>query len=132
MSLNPCGTGSFIYQIHYSRKCAMCRLATLSARLFMLCLMLTMSGCGSLAAEPRIISTVPVPTITPTVPPDVGKPAAPINMARGAEIFEGKQGCALCHGGAGHGDGPLAADLSCPLPDLANLADSRNKTILAW
>src|SRR5262250_144476 len=35
-------------------------------------LLLTVSACGGLAGEPRIVSTAPLPTVTPTAPPDLG------------------------------------------------------------
>jgi len=45
-------------------------------------------------------------------------PARPPQLSRGAEIYQSS--CASCHGGAGAGDGPMAAGLE-PVP--ANLTD---------
>lgn len=45
------------------------------------------------------------------------KPVSPVS---GAQLF--KQYCAVCHGPAGKGDGPVAAALKMPPPDLTTLA----------
>ena len=44
----------------------------------------------------------------------------PVNPVSGAQLF--KQYCAVCHGPAGKGDGPVAAALKMPPPDLTTLA----------
>ncbi len=98
--------------------------------IFCLCALLILSACSGLAGEPPIIRTVPLPTITPTPPPDLGSPPARVDLARGAEIFSGGQGCAQCHGIAGQWDGPVAASFACQ-PRLAD-PNNRGKTILAW
>ncbi|ADE14241.1 hypothetical protein Nhal_1069 [Nitrosococcus halophilus Nc 4] len=41
-------------------------------------------------------------------------PKSPDAIAKGKKIYEGKGGCANCHGQTGAGDGPLAADLDPP------------------
>ena len=35
---------------------------------------------------------------------------------------EFQKNCAVCHGSQGHGDGPFAAQLNIPVPDLATLS----------
>src|SRR5258707_12434735 len=60
----------------------------------------------------------PRPKETPTAPPDLGHPPARVNLARGAEIFGGPQGCANCHGIGGEGAGPPASRFTPPLPPL--------------
>lgn len=45
--------------------------------------------------------------------------------ARGQRIYA-ERGCAVCHGQAGHGDGPTAARLEIPPRDLANPRAYRN------
>jgi mono/diheme cytochrome c family protein len=44
------------------------------------------------------------------------KPSSPVS---GAQMF--KQYCAVCHGPAGKGDGPVATALKVPPPDLTTL-----------
>ncbi len=92
--------------------------------------LLILSACGSLAGEPPIIRTVPLPTITPTPLPDLGRPPARVDLARGAALFGDGQGCAQCHGLAGQWDGPSAAAFTCQ-PRLAD-PENRGKTPLAW
>ncbi|EDZ67569.1 c-type cytochrome [Nitrosococcus oceani] len=41
-------------------------------------------------------------------------PDSPDTVAKGAEIYAGKGGCASCHGPTGGGDGPMAAGLNPP------------------
>ncbi len=91
-----------------------------------------LAGCGGLASEPEIIRTAALPTVTPTSPPDLGHPPARVNLARGAEIYAGPQGCALCHGITGKGDGQVTSSLTCKLPDLTDAEAARGKTITAW
>ncbi len=97
---------------------------------FCLCALLVLTACSGLAGEPPIIRTVPLPTITPTPPPDLGRPPARVDLARGAELFSGVQGCAQCHGIAGQWDGPVAESFACQ-PRLAD-SNNRGKTVLAW
>jgi mono/diheme cytochrome c family protein len=51
---------------------------------------------------------------------------AMLPAAAADEIAEGEKqylaSCAVCHGETGRGDGPAAADLAAPLPDLSLLA----------
>ena len=47
-------------------------------------LLVSLAACGGLAGEPRIVSTEPLPTVTPTAPPDLGRPSARVSLARGA------------------------------------------------
>lgn len=46
----------------------------------------------------------------------------PLDLS-GQELFS--RYCAACHGAAAHGDGPVAATLNKPVPDLTRLASSR-------
>jgi mono/diheme cytochrome c family protein len=102
------------------------RIITLFAVLILL------SGCGGLAGEPEIVSTEALPTITPTVPPDLGRPAQRANLINGAQIFGGEQGCWLCHGSEGKGNGPSTAAIQCPLIDFTAVDSSRSKALTAW
>lgn len=47
----------------------------------------------------------------------------PLDLS-GQELF-GRY-CAACHGATAHGDGPVAATLNKPVPDLTRLASSRD------
>lgn len=93
---------------------------------------LLVAGCGGLSSEPEIVRTAALPTVTPTSPPDLGRPAERVNIARGAAIYNGPQGCTLCHGPAGKGDGPVAANLTCKLPDFSDPQMARSKPIGNW
>jgi mono/diheme cytochrome c family protein len=95
-------------------------------------LSLLLAGCGGLSSEPEIVRTAALPTVTPTSPPDLGRPAQRVNIARGAAIYNGAQGCTLCHGPAGKGDGPVAANLTCKLPDFSDPQMARSKPIGNW
>jgi mono/diheme cytochrome c family protein len=95
-------------------------------------LLLTVSACGGLAGEPRIVGTSPLPTVTPTAPPDLGHPPARVNLAHGADIFGGPQGCANCHGISGKGDGQTASSFTCALPNFSDATATRSQTINAW
>lgn len=90
------------------------------------------SGCGSLASEPGIVSTAPVPTVTPTLSADVGHPVARVDLADGAALFNGPQGCQTCHGTNGHGDGSVAANFSCQLPNVADPNTARTASVADW
>ena len=53
----------------------------------------------------------------------------PADHVRGKEIWE--RSCWQCHGKEARGDGPAAADLAVPVPDLrGNLAGSRQKELV--
>jgi len=93
---------------------------------------LLLSGCGSLASEPAIISTAPVPTVTPTLPPDVGHPITRVDLADGATLFGSQQGCQACHGAGGQGDGAVAANFSCKLPNVTDPNTARTASIADW
>ncbi|HVO70750.1 MAG TPA: c-type cytochrome [Aggregatilineaceae bacterium] len=92
---------------------------------------LALAGCGGLSAEPQIISTSALPTVTPTLPPDSGAPTRPLSLAQGAAIFSGTQGCWQCHGEKGAGDGPVVkqGSITCPLTDFTDPASQRSKAI---
>jgi mono/diheme cytochrome c family protein len=93
-------------------------------------LLLLLAGCG-LSQEPAIISTRALPTPTTTPVPDRGLPTS-IDLANGRRIFMGEQGCVLCHGQNGLGDGPVAAEIACSMPKLADPDAHRGKALLAW
>jgi mono/diheme cytochrome c family protein len=93
---------------------------------------LTLAGCGGLAGEPRIVSTAPLPTVTVTSPPDLGHPPTRVSIERGAEIFGGDQSCSTCHGIGGKGDGPVASNFTCPLPDFTDADFARSQRITDW
>jgi len=65
-------------------------------------LWIVLAGCTGLAGEPRIVATIPPPTLAPT---EVGHPIAPPDMAIGAALFAAN--CTACHGLNGAGDGEL-------------------------
>src|SRR4051812_36603522 len=94
--------------------------------------MALITGCGGLASAPQIVRTAALPTVTPTSQPDLGHPTDRVSLARGAEIFGGEQGCWQCHGIGGKGDGPVAANLTCPLPDFTIAEAHQGKSITAW
>jgi mono/diheme cytochrome c family protein len=100
--------------------------------LFAALMLLAITGCEGLAGEPKIVSTAPLPTITPTSPPDLGHPPEKVSLARGAEIFGSQQGCQACHGITGNGEGATAGSFACPLPKFPDVISSRSKTISAW
>ncbi|HVU12142.1 MAG TPA: c-type cytochrome [Phototrophicaceae bacterium] len=79
---------------------------------------LVLAGCGGLAGEPRIVSSLPPATPAPT---DVGHPLTPPDIAAGAALFA--QNCVQCHGAAGKGDGTLvqSGQVKAP-PDFTNPA----------
>jgi len=99
---------------------------------FVVPLILFLSGCAGLANEPAIIRTASVPTVTPTAAPDLGKPLRPVSLAAGAQLYNGAQGCVQCHGTSGKGDGPVAASLTCKVPNVADPATARDATLAAW
>ena len=97
-----------------------------------LMVLLLAAGCGSLESEPNIVSTAPVPTVTPTVPADVGHPVNRVDLAAGAALFNGPTGCQNCHGVGGHGNGPTAASFSCIIPDATNTTIARSVSPADW
>ncbi len=83
-------------------------------------------GCGiQTSSEPEIVATQMnrAATITPTfIAP------ASFDLQAGANLYV--PNCAPCHGDFGLGDGPTAADISCPVPALAQRGDG--VTVEAW
>ncbi|MGA2112285.1 MAG: c-type cytochrome [Anaerolineales bacterium] len=82
---------------------------------------LIFSGC-SLAQEMKPFSGgLPLSATSSwaLVSPVPTEPVSPdqIDLRRGASLFSSH--CASCHGASGHGDGPLAAQFSSPVPALA-------------
>src|SRR5690242_4509938 len=72
---------------------------------------LLLAGCGGLAGEPRIVSTLPPSTAAPTEAP---YPSSPPDIAAGAQIFA--ENCTRCHGVGGAGDGELVKSGQVPPP----------------
>ena len=95
-------------------------------------LMVVLTGCGGLSSEPNIVSTAPVPTVTPTIPPDIGHPLNRVDLSQGAALFNGPQGCQNCHGIGGHGDGQTAANFSCKIPNVADPNVARSVSPNDW
>ena len=66
-------------------------------------------GCGSKSESTTTNDTQTPPATTPaTTTPDATTPVPAGDL--GAQVYS--QRCALCHGPAGHGDGPAAASLN--------------------
>ncbi len=95
-------------------------------------LLVVLSGCGGLSSEPAIVRTAALPTVTPTPLPDIGHPAQRVSLARGAELFNGAQGCQNCHGIAGQGNGAVAANFTCKLPNATDPIVARGSTVASW
>jgi len=98
----------------------------------MIFLLVILCSCSGLSSEPNIVSTSKLPTVTPTAPPDAGHPPTRVSLAHGADLFNGPQGCAACHGSGGKGDGQVASSFTCSLPDFTNQQMARSQTIQRW
>lgn len=90
-------------------------------RLTFLCalLILWLTSACSLAEDvtpPAGLSLTQTAAVTPTPAPSV--PQTVPNVTSGAAVYVER--CATCHGGAGRGDGPLAAQVQGQLPDFAS------------
>lgn len=59
--------------------------------------------------------------------PDNPVPADKVSLDRGYHLFQ--RNCALCHGEAGHGDGPITQYWNPEMRKPANLTDARMKTM---
>ncbi len=71
----------------------------------------------------RRLPNLPALLLTAVLAGSLVTPATPgmaQDIATGAQEFAAW--CARCHGGSGKGDGPMAAELEKPLPDLAQLS----------
>jgi mono/diheme cytochrome c family protein len=80
--------------------------------------LLFVSAC-SLAEDitpPPGLALTQIAAVTPT--PEPSAPQSAPNTALGAAVYVGH--CAACHGGAGQGDGPLAAQVQGQLPDFTS------------
>ncbi len=93
-----------------------------------LALGLVLAGCGGLAGEPRIVSSLPPATPAPT---DVGHPLTPPDMVMGAQLFA--QNCTKCHGADGKGSGDLvqSGQVKAP-PDFTNPATMSGQRPDEW
>jgi mono/diheme cytochrome c family protein len=100
-------------------------------RLILVILALTLTACGGLAGEPRIVATFP--PVTPA-PVEVGYPAAPPDIKLGAQIFAER--CTRCHGLGGRGDGELIGDsegqISQRPRDFTDPTTAARRTPLEW
>jgi len=89
---------------------------------------LLLAGCGGLAGEPQIVSTLPPSTAAPTEPP---YPSSAPDIAAGAQIFA--QNCVRCHGTGGAGDGELVKSGQVPPPlSFADPKTSSADTPVIW
>ena len=87
-----------------------------------------LAGCGGLAGEPRIVSTLLPSTAAPT---ELPYPAAPPDIAAGAQVFA--QNCVRCHGAGGQGDGELVKSGQVPPPlSFADPKTSDADTPVMW
>ena len=80
-------------------------------------LIATMIGIGAIAYA---INLVHQAVMIDAYPDTYKRPAVAyqaISVANGAALYQ-DSGCAACHGDGGHGDGPVAAELNPPPPDL--------------
>jgi mono/diheme cytochrome c family protein/uncharacterized membrane protein len=100
-------------------------------RAFAMLLLLTIAGCGGLAGEPRIVSTIAPATPVPT---EIAYPLTTPDLAAGAQIYA--QHCTQCHGETGHGDGSLIGtgqgQIAKTPPDFADPATAASQTPLDW
>ena len=85
---------------------------------------LVLTACGSGAATPVAVETVPGDFAGKTNP--LGADAA----AAGAEVFTNN--CKACHGEQGHGDGPAGLALNPKPKDLPDLAATVGDDYLFW
>jgi mono/diheme cytochrome c family protein len=69
--------------------------------LALLLLVLLLSACG-MTGEPRIVGTLPPPTLRPTLAA-TARPVALAELPPGGQLFVTH--CAACHGAGGRGDG---------------------------
>jgi mono/diheme cytochrome c family protein len=59
----------------------------------------------------------------------LAQPAMAQDNAEGRTVYQGA--CAACHGPEGLGDGPMAALLTIPVPDLTGIT-ARNAGVFPW
>ena len=80
-------------------------------------LLLILTACGGMNAEPRIVTTLtPRPTLAPTPVSDV-----PASLSQSPEAVMFRQYCGACHGDRGRGDGPSVTGGAIPyVPDFTH------------
>ncbi len=100
--------------------------------LVLIMLLAIVAGCGGLSSEPAIVRTAALPTVTPTSPPDIGHPLQRVSLARGAEIFNGAQGCQNCHSISGQGNGVVASSFTCKIPNATDPSVAREASLTSW
>jgi mono/diheme cytochrome c family protein len=78
-------------------------------------LLLILTACGGMNAEPRIVTTLtPRPTLAPTPVSDV-----PASLSQSPDAVMFRQYCGACHGDRGRGDGPSVTGGAIPyVPDF--------------
>lgn len=101
-------------------------------RLILPIIAVLLSGCYSLAEDitppPGYVYTTPVPSAVPTEV--MYFPFMPPDPEAGASIYAEK--CEPCHGSAGLGDGPKAAELPNPVAAIGDPALARTRTPEDW
>lgn len=103
------------------------------SRILILLLVLTsLTACYSLAEDitppPGYVYQTPIPSVAPTEV--MYFPFMPPNPEAGAPIFAEK--CEPCHGAAGFGDGPKAAELPNPVAPIGDMDLVRLRTPEDW
>jgi mono/diheme cytochrome c family protein len=95
----------------------------------LLIVVLASSGCGNLAGEPEVVSTIPPPT---SAPPETSVPSQAPDLAQGAVIFG--EHCTECHGVQGEGNGPLvlSGEIQVNIADFTDPAASSSQTPGQW
>lgn len=94
-------------------------------------LILALTSCDiSLAGDITPPPSVRAPTDVPQATAQIVLPVVPPNPAQGAALYAEK--CAPCHGAAGMGNGPQAAQLPLPVPALGSADVARLAKPLSW
>ena len=100
-------------------------------------LLVTLTGCMSLAEDitppPGLDSPTNQPTVDPTTSEQDNNFIFPQELPdpnNGAILYTSN--CASCHGDNGDGDGPDAASLENPIPSLASVSISRRASPMQW
>ncbi|MEO8391839.1 MAG: c-type cytochrome [Chloroflexota bacterium] len=87
-----------------------------------------MAGCGGLAGEPIIVSTVPA--VVPTAQ-TISLPQTAPDLALGASVYAAN--CTRCHGVTGIGDGEFAKSGQVTgVPDFTDPQTSQNASVGDW
>ena len=84
----------------------------------------------SVSAEPRGGSIGTLCVIISVLAVAAGCAQVPVNTVSGAATFATH--CAACHGQSGEGDGPVAATLRVPVPNLRTLTQRSGQFPAEW